>query len=218
MSERSRIVPADDVGLAKAIATLRDGGLVALPTDTVYGIAVGLDTTDGIERLFVAKGRPPDKAIAVLVDGLDQVSGIVDLPPAAAILAQVGWPGGLTIVLPLRGGAMLPAALTAGAATLGVRVPDHHVPRALARVLGPLPTTSANRSGGADALDAATVAETMGQAVDLILDGGRVAGGIASTVIDCVAIRPRLLRVGSIPTERLAVALDEARLEHDLRA
>jgi L-threonylcarbamoyladenylate synthase len=214
----ARIVAADQVGLAEAIAVLRAGGLVALPTDTVYGIAVDLDTVGGVERLFAAKSRPPDKAIGVLVDGLDQVSGIVDLPPAAAILAQTGWPGGLTIVLPLRAGTVIPAALTAGSASLGVRVPDHPVPRAIARVLGPLPTTSANRSGEPDALDATSAAAVIGEAVDLVLDGGRVRGGAASTVIDCVALRPRLLRAGAILVEPLAAALDQAGLKHDLRA
>jgi L-threonylcarbamoyladenylate synthase len=214
----ARIVAADEVGMADAIAVLRAGGLVALPTDTVYGIAVDLDTVGGIERLFAAKGRPPEKAIGVLVDGLDQVSGIVDLPAAAAILAHTGWPGGLTIVLPLRTGTVIPAALTAGSASLGVRVPDHPVPRALARILGPLPTTSANRSGEPDALDAASAADVIGEAVDLVLDGGPVAGGVSSTVVDCVAVRPRVLRVGAIPVETLALALDQAGLEHDLRS
>ena len=170
----------------------------------------------GIERLFAVKDRPPEKAVAVLVDGLDQVAGLVDLSPAARFLANTGWPGGLTLVLALSSGATLPAALTAGTATLGVRVPDHRVPRQLARRLGPLPTTSANRSGEPDALDAAAVMATIGHAVDLIVDGGRVPGMLASTVVDCVPERPRLLRNGAISPEVLAAALDTAGLRHDL--
>lgn len=210
------IVPDDDAGLAAAIAALRAGGIVAIPTDTVYGIAVDLDTAGGIERLFAVKDRPPEKAIAVLVDGLDQVAGLVDLSPAARILANTGWPGGLTLVLALRPAAHLPAALTGGAATLGVRVPDHSVARRLARRLGPLPTTSANRSGEPDSLDAAAVAATIGASIDLIVDGGRVPGQLASTVVDCVGPRPRLLRVGAIAPAILAEALDAAGLRHDL--
>jgi L-threonylcarbamoyladenylate synthase len=215
-AQAAKVVRADDAGLAAAIAALRSGGVVAIPTDTVYGIAVGLDTPGGIERLFAVKDRPPEKAIAVLVDGLDQVDGLVDLSPAARILAEAGWPGGLTLVVALRPGARLPLALTAGTATLGVRVPDHPVPRRLAREFGPLPTTSANRSGEPDALDAAAVAANIGGSVDLIVDGGRVPGQLASTVVDCTTTRPRLLRLGAIAPEVLAAALDVAGLGHDL--
>ena len=210
------IVSDDEAGLAAAIAALRSGGVVAIPTDTVYGIAVSLQTPGGVERLFAVKDRPPEKAIAVLVDGIDQVDGLVELSPAARVLAETGWPGGLTLVVALRPGARLPAALTAGTATLGVRVPDHGVPRRLARELGPLPTTSANRSGEPDALDAAAVAASVGASVDLIVDGGPVPGQLASTVVDCAGARPRLLRVGAVSPALLAQALDSAGLAHDL--
>ena len=214
----ARVVRDDEDGLAAAIAALRAGGVVAIPTDTVYGIAVDLDTAQGIERLFAVKDRAPEKAIAVLVDGLDQVAGLVDLSPAARVLANTGWPGGLTLVLALDAAADLPVALTAGTATLGVRVPDHPVPRQLARRLGPLPTTSANRSGEPDSLDAAAVLATIGASVDLIVDGGPVPGQLASTVIDCVGSRPKVLRVGAIPPALLAEALAAAGLVHDLLA
>ena len=211
------IMPDDDAGLAAAIEVLRSGGIVALPTDTVYGIAVDLDADGGIERLFAAKRRPPDKAIGVLVDGLDQVSGLVALSPAAGVLAAEGWPGGLTLVLALQPRVHLPLALTAANTTLGVRVPDHRVPRLLARALGPLPTTSANLSGAPDALDAAAVAADLGDSVDLILDGGPVPGQLSSTVVDCAGPLARILRVGAIAPERLAAALDAVGLAHDLR-
>ena len=206
--------PDDADGLAAAVETLRAGGLLVLPTDTVYGVAVALDTPGGVERLFAAKHRPAEKAIIVLVDGLDQVAGIVELPPAAAVLARVGWPGGLTLVLPLADPARLPPALTAGTETLGVRVPDHPTPRALARALGPLPTTSANRSGDPPALDAAEAMGALGDEVDLILDGGVSAGGVASTVVDCTGPRPSIIRAGAISAEVLAAALDGAGVAH----
>ena len=209
------MVPDDRTGIDRAIAVLQRGGIVALPTDTVYGIAVDLAVPEGIERLFAAKRRPPDKAIAVLVDGLDQVSGLVDLPPAASVLAEAGWPGGLTLVLRLIDPARLPAALTAGIATLGVRVPDHPTPREIARALGPLPTTSANLSGEPDSRDAAAVAAALGDAVDLILDGGATKGGIGSTVVDCTVDPPRVLRAGAIEPARLRAALSDAGMDLD---
>lgn len=215
----ARRVPDDELGRSAAIGALRAGGLVGLPTDTVYGIAVAPSTPGGIERLYAAKGRPPEKAISVLVDGLDQLRGVVTVPPAAAVLAEVGWPGGLTLVLPLRpevAGLHMPAALTAGTATLGVRVPAHPCPRALARAIGPLPTTSANRSGEPDALEAAAVEAALGAALDLILDGGRTRGSVPSTVVDCAAADglARVLRAGALAPRLLAAALDRARIAH----
>jgi L-threonylcarbamoyladenylate synthase len=212
-------VPDDERGRAAAIGALRAGGLVGLPTDTVYGIAVALTTPDGVDRLFAAKDRSPDKAISVLVDGLDQLTALVRIPRAAALLGRVGWPGGLTLVLPLRPevvGAFLPSSLTAGTATLGVRVPAHACPRALARALGPLPTTSANRSGSPDALDADAVEAALGPALDLIVDGGRTRGNVSSTVVDCASEDglPRLLRAGALAPSLLAAALDRVGIAH----
>ena len=145
----ARIVPDDEAGRAEAVATLRGGGIVALPTDTVYGIAVALETPGGIERLFAAKHRPPDKGIALLLDDAAQAAAAGIMTPAAAALAAAAWPGGLTIVVAQRPDVVWPAVLTGGAATIGLRVPDHAAPRAVARSVGPLPTTSANVSGTA---------------------------------------------------------------------
>ena len=213
----ARIVADDEAGRGAAIDVLRGGGIVALPTDTVYGIAVCLDTAGGVERLFRAKERPEEKAVMVLVDGLDQVAGIVGLPPAAAVLSRF-WPGGLTLVLPLTARDAFPPALTAGLATLGVRVPDHPTPRALARVVGPLPTTSANVSGRPDSISAEDVAGALGGRIELVVDGGPSPGGTPSTVVDCSLDRPRILRAGAIPPVTLAAALDDAGVAHVLRS
>ncbi len=194
---------------------LRGGGIVALPTDTVYGISVALGTAGGVERLFEVKRRPPERAVMVLVDALDQAAGIVDVPAAARALTAL-WPGGLTLVLPVRPGASLPRALTAGTSTLGVRVPDHPVPRQLAREIGPLPTTSANPSGAPDARSADDVVASLGDRIDLVIDGGRSPGGVPSTVVDCTAEPVRILRPGAIPVERIADLLDEAGIAHEL--
>lgn len=211
----ARVVADDASGREAAIEALRAGEIVGLPTDTVYGIAVSLATPNGIERLFAAKDRPPDKAIMVLADGPDQVADLVAWPRAARVLGGL-WPGGLTLVLPLRPGAAVPPALTAGTRTLGVRVPDHPTPRALARALGPLPTTSANRSGDPPALTARDLAASLGERLGLILDGGRSPGGTASTVVDCSVARPSIIRSGAIADVEIAGILDEAGIGHGI--
>jgi L-threonylcarbamoyladenylate synthase len=205
----ARIMADDAAGRAEAIRVLRDGGVVGLPTDTIYGIAVALSTPGGVEQLFAVKERPPEKAIMVLVDDLLQAGSLVDVPPVARRLADRHWPGGLTLVLPLRSGARVPAALTAGTSTLGVRMPAHGCPRALARELGPLPTTSANLSGAAEARSAHAVASTLGERLDLVLDGGPSPGGIASTVVDCTTDPPSVVRAGAVDPILVDPAADE---------
>jgi L-threonylcarbamoyladenylate synthase len=203
---------------SEAVRVLLDGGVVALPTDTVYGIAVALATPGGIERLFAAKSRPPEKAIAVLLADEQQAREIGVLSEAAAALAGAFWPGGLTLVVPRRVDRPVPAALTGGAeapgavATVGLRVPDHAAPRALAAALGPLPTTSANRSGEPEARDAAEIERLLGDSLDLVLDGGPSIGGPASTVVDATGETLRILREGAIPTADIARALESAGL------
>jgi L-threonylcarbamoyladenylate synthase len=212
----ARTVPDDSAGRAEASAVLRSGGVVAIPTDTVYGIAVGLETPDGIERLFRIKRRPPDRGIMLLLDAASQAGSIGVMGPAASALADACWPGGLTVVVPQRAGVTLPAVLTGGSPTIGLRVPDHDAPRALAAAVGPLPTTSANVSGLPEAGDAAEILAQLGDGIDLILDGGRARGGLPSTVVDCTGERPLVLRDGAIPSVQLAAILDAAGVEHDL--
>jgi len=211
-----RVVPDDDAGRSVAAEVLRDGGIVALPTDTVYGIAVAVSTPGGIERLFSAKGRPPDRAVVLLLDDAAQAARAGSMTPAAAALAAAAWPGGLTVVVPQRPDVVWPAALTGGATTIGLRVPDHDAPRALARVVGPLPTTSANVSGLPEASDPAGILDQLGDAVDLILDGGPAHGGPASTVVDCTGALPAIVRVGAVPVADVMAILDRAGVEHDL--
>jgi L-threonylcarbamoyladenylate synthase len=212
----ARIVADDTSGRAEAVDVLRRGGVVALPTDTVYGIAVALDAPGGIERLFQVKRRPPDRGIMLLLDAASQAASIGVMGAAASALGDECWPGGLTLVLPQRPDVPLPAALTGGMPTIGLRVPDHDAPRALAAAIGPLPTTSANVSGLPEARDAQEILAQLGDGVDLILDGGAARGGPPSTVIDCTAERPRVLRDGAIPIARLVAILDAAGIAHDL--
>jgi L-threonylcarbamoyladenylate synthase len=210
----ARIVADDDAGRAAAIEALRGGGIVALPTDTVYGIAVALDTEGGIEALFAAKRRPPDKGIMLLLADAGQAPEIGQWPAAAAALAEAFWPGGLTLVVSQRPDVPLPAVLTGGAATIGLRVPDHPAPRALAAAVGPMPTTSANISGLPEALDATEILGQLGQSVALVLDGGTAQGGPPSTIVDCSVERPVLLRSGPISREQVAAILDATGIAH----
>jgi len=212
----ARIVADDAAGRAAAIEALRAGAIVALPTDTVYGIAVALETKGGIEALFAAKRRPPEKGIALLLADAAQAPAIGQWPAAAAALADAFWPGGLTVVVPQRPDVPLPAALTGGASTIGLRVPDHAAPRALAAAVGPLPTTSANVSGLPEARTAAEIVEELGDAIALVIDGGSARGGPPSTVVDCSVERPVLLRGGAIGGEQVAAVLDESGIAHDI--
>ena len=212
---RPRVVTDGDLARAEAIELLRAGDIVALPTDTVYGIAADLALPDAIERLFAAKRRPPEKAVALLVADADQAAVLAEVGPAARVLAARFWPGGLTLVMPRRPDAVLPAVLAAGA-TVGLRMPDHPAPRALAAALGPLPTTSANLSGRPDARDAREIADQLGGSIALVLDGGPIRGGPASTVVDCTGPRPLILRAGAIAPAAIARALTLAGLDHDI--
>jgi len=209
-----RRLPDGAEGRAEAARSLEAGGIVAFPTDTVYGIAVALKTPGGIERLFAAKRRPPDRAIALLVADEGQAAAIGELNAPATALAHRFWPGGLTLVVPRRGDEALPAALSGVGAvpTVGLRVPDHETPRALARAVGPLPTTSANRSGEPEARDADELEAQLGDALDLILDGGPAAGGPASTVVDTTTDPVRILRDGAISAEAIDRCLVSAGL------
>jgi L-threonylcarbamoyladenylate synthase len=210
----ARLLPDDEAGRAAAIEVLRSGGLVAMPTDTVYGIGVALDAEDGLARLFAAKDRPLDRAVVLLVADLEQAASVGVLSPPARLLADRFWPGGLTLVLRQVPDAGLPAALTGGAATIGVRIPDHESPRALARALGPLPVTSANLSGQPDARDAAAVLVHLGSRIDLVLDGGPARGGVPSTVVDCSGKLPRIRRAGVIAPDAVFTLLAAAGLAH----
>jgi L-threonylcarbamoyladenylate synthase len=210
------IVPDDEAGRTLARDVLRSGGVVAIPTDTVYGIAVALDTPGGIERLFEVKRRPPEKSIALLIDDVGQAAALGIVTDAAVALADACWPGGLTLVLRQRDDVPFPSVLTSGTPTIGLRVPAHDAPRTIARAVGPLPTTSANVSGLPEAPDAPAVQAQLGDAIELILDGGPSTSAAASTVVDCSIERPRILRVGAIEPARIAAVLEGAGVAHDV--
>jgi tRNA threonylcarbamoyl adenosine modification protein (Sua5/YciO/YrdC/YwlC family) len=152
----------------------------------------------------------------LLLDDAAQADRIGRMTPAARALGAVGWPGGLTVVVPQRPDVALPDALTGGQPTIGLRVPDHAAPRTLARGVGPLPTTSANVSGLPEARDADDIVRQLGALIDLVLDGGPAHGGPASTVVDCTGPRPVVLRPGARPVAWVAATLDAAGIAHDV--
>jgi L-threonylcarbamoyladenylate synthase len=188
--------------MARAVEILRGGGVIAFPTDTVYGIGAHGLIGAAVERLYAIKERPNDKSIPLLLASADDVMQAVrEVPPAARALMRRYWPGALTIVL--RKQPHLPDAVS-GTDTVAVRVPDHAVVRALIRALGaPLAATSANKSGHPELLDAEAIAATLGGQLDLILDGGPLHGGVPSTVVDARAEPLRVLREGAISAAAL---------------
>lgn len=195
--------------VARAAAILRRGGLVVIPTDTVYGVAALASLPEAVERLFAAKGRPAEKAIPWLVADLAQAEATAGPAPASAHrLAARFWPGGLTLVLPVA-----PERQPSLPPTVAFRAPDHRVPLALLRALGePIAATSANRSGEPSARDAREAAAALAETVELIIDDGPAPAGVPSSIVDCASEPPRLLREGALSRALLAEALAPLRL------
>lgn len=179
-----------------ALEVLRAGGVIAIPTDTVYGIACLVNKRDSIRRLYAIKEREHVKAIPVLIGTLEQTSKIAAIfPPAAYALSQHFWPGALTLVVNKHPD--LPFELTIYP-TVGIRMPDHKWLRSLIQSCGPLAATSANISNQPSLSNAQAVLEELDGRVDLLIDGGTCAGGIPSTVIDCTVSPVKILREGGI--------------------
>lgn len=188
-----------------AARVLRAGGLVAFPTDTVYGVGALIDTPGALERLFTVKERPSDKPIPVLLaDGEDMEPLAAGVTPEAERLIRRFWPGPLTIVVLAK--VRLPEQV-APEGTVGLRVPDHDFARRLLRETGPLAVTSANLSGSPSAVTVESVEADLAGKIELIIDGGRTPGGIASTVVDCSSARIRILREGLISADEINALL-----------
>jgi L-threonylcarbamoyladenylate synthase len=190
--------------LAQAVQVLRAGGLVAFPTDTVYGVGAHAWLPDAVTQLYVAKQRPRDKAIPLLVAGVEGLPEVAaGVPEAAYTLARRFWPGALTLVL--RRAPRVPDAVTSGQETVAVRAPDHPVAQALIAALdAPLAATSANLSGQPAPDTAQGVLAQLNARVDLLLDGGTCPGGIASTIVDLTVSPPAILRTGGLSPQEIA--------------
>ncbi|MCZ7642165.1 MAG: L-threonylcarbamoyladenylate synthase [Pseudorhodoplanes sp.] len=203
----TRLVSADPAGIAAAVQCLARGGLVAFPTETVYGL--GADATDGaaVARLYAAKGRPRFNPLIAHVPDLAAARRLGVLGPQAERLAHAFWPGPLTLVVPRQPDCPVSDLATAGLDTVALRVPDHPVARRLLRDVGrPVVAPSANRSGHVSPTEAAHVMADLRGRIDLIVDGGPTKVGVESTIVACIG-EARLLRPGGLPRAAIEEAL-----------
>ncbi len=202
----TQILPASQI--QQALAILKSGGILAFPTDTVYGLgALAFDNT-AIESIYTAKDRPIEKAIPILIGDLgdlDQVADAARIPNMALRFAARFWPGPLTCIVPKK--QTLPLAVSA-TSTVAVRIPNHPDALALLRAAGPMAVTSANISGQTSPSTAEEVHAQLNERIPLILDGGKTPGGVPSTLVDCTGNAPIILREGPISLPQLLSAME----------
>lgn len=192
----------EDGELAKAIKILKSGGVVALPTDTVYCLAASLDHPDAIGRIFDIKGRQTTKALPVLVADAIQMRQVAEMNPLAELLVRRFMPGGLTLILKKK--PVVPDIVTGGRESVAVRIPAHQLALYLIQAIGaPLTGTSANLSGRGSVCTAEEVKAQLGGRVDMVLDGGRCPGGIESTIVDLTTPFPTIVRDGAVSRAEL---------------
>ena len=189
--------------LEEAAKWILAGRVVAIPTDTLYGLAVDPFNAAAVDALFAAKDRPSDRAVPLVASDRAQVERVLGpLTPLGARLAERGWPGALTLVVAAP--RSIARAVTGDAGTVGVRVPNHDVARAIARGVGrPVTATSANISGEPPTDDPDRVEATLGERVEMLVDVGRTAGGPPSTIVDVTGAEPRLIRAGALPWDEI---------------
>ena len=217
LSDQNRVVvmkSSSPSAIEWAAERLAQGGVIALPTDTVYGIAASLSHPKALRRIYDIKGRLPGKPLPVLVSSPQAAERLVlEFSHDIALLLDRFWPGPLTVVLPARRG--MPAEVTAGGDTVGLRMPNHPLAiEVIAKAGGAVACTSANVSGDEPACSAAEVASAIGDSLDLILDGGVAPGGVPSTVIAVDADGLRVLREGAIPANVLRQTWTELMTAH----
>ncbi len=193
--------------IERALEILRNGGLVAIPTETVYGLAADASNESAVRRIFEAKGRPADHPLIVHIATAAQLGDwAANVPPAAAVLAVTCWPGPLTLLVPKA--AHVLSVVTGGRDTVGVRVPAHPLTtELLSHFGGGLAAPSANRFGKVSPTTAAHVLADLGHRVDYVLDGGACPVGVESTIVDCTTVPPQILRPGGIGSEEISALL-----------
>ena len=203
---KTLLIPATSPdAIIQSLKVLRRGGLVAFPTDTVYGVGALAFNEDAVKSIYTAKDRPVEKAIAILLGGLEDLDKVtLEVPQKAAKLASRFWPGPLTLVVPKH--PRLPGVVS-DLPTVGVRMPDHPVARGLLRAAGPMAVSSANISGKENPETAQEVMRQLNERIHLVLDGGRTPGGIPSTVVDCTGVEPVILREGPVTLEEIQKTL-----------
>lgn len=198
----TRLLPFTDDSIAQAARLILSGEPVAVPTETVYGLAADATNAEAVARIYEAKGRPSFNPLIVHVPDLEAAQGIGEFGANALALARAHWPGPLTLVVPLRSGAPIPSLVTAGLPSVGLRVPDHPAMQALLRSCGrPLAAPSANATGSISPTRAEHVLKSLGGRIPLIIDGGATRRGIESTIIAATGGPLRLLRRGPIEVD-----------------
>ena len=208
----NKLPSAIQAQIERGISILKQGGLVAFPTDTVYGLGASASNQPAVARIYQVKERPKDMALPLLLAHTSQINEVAcPVPPIAWLLADKFLPGALTIVL-YKSNSVLDI-VTGGGSTVAVRIPAHPIPVALAKDLGPIVGTSANLSGKPSALTADEVCSQFGDRIDLVIDGGRCPGGRESTIVDVTGEVPVVLREGAIPREELEQVCGEVRLK-----
>ena len=205
-SMKTELLSANDPETIKnALKVLRAGGLVAFPTDTVYGVGALVFDEKAVESIYAAKERPVEKAIPVLIGDAEDLTKVAEqVPSLASKLVARFWPGPLTVLVPKK--PSIPQVVSA-TSTVGVRVPDHEVARALLRLTGPMAVTSANISSQPSPTTAEDVEAQLGGRIAMIIDGGNTPGGIPSTLVDCTGSEIQILREGPLTMEQLLKAI-----------
>jgi L-threonylcarbamoyladenylate synthase len=217
MRRKPQITPVDPkhpeaAVVEKAVEVLRRGGLVAFPTDTLYGLGADIFNLEAVSRVLEVKKRPQDKPIPIFIANMEEVNEVArELPGAAWQLAEHFWPGPLTLVL--LAAPAVPEVITAGTGTVGIRIPKCQlVLEILTRLGRPITGTSANRSGGPNPTEIQQVLIQIGKEIDLLLDGGKAPGSVPSTVLDCTQTPFRIIREGPVTRGELRDVLGKKHL------
>ncbi len=205
---KTEIITASSTdAIQQTLAVLQVGGLVAFPTDTVYGVGALAFDNKAVESIYIAKDRPVEKAIPVLIGDAEDINKVAsEVPLMAKKLVEQLWPGPLTIIVPKHLG--LPDSVSA-TNTVGVRVPDHIVARSVLRAAGPMAVTSANLSGQPSPSTAEEVFTQLNGRIALILDGGKTPGGVPSTLVDCTGSQPIVVRQGPISLNQILFIMEQ---------
>jgi L-threonylcarbamoyladenylate synthase len=211
---KTEIISAiDPEMLSRAVAILKSGGLVVMPTDTVYGLGALAFNSNAVKDIYFAKGRSKEKALPILIGDPSDLKIIAhNITPMAQVLAEHFWPGPLTIVVEKN--PAIPDAVSPFP-TVGVRVPNHPITRKILRASGPMAVTSANLSGKENPCNAQEVFDQLNARIHLIIDAGQVGNGLASTVVNCMESDPIILREGPITLEQIKQVLGLSQASRD---
>lgn len=214
----TKILKATEDSIEQAVAIIKSGGVVGLPTETVYGLGANALDSSAVEKIFEAKGRPKDNPMIVHISCIDEVYSLVEkFPEKAKLLAEKYWPGPLTIIMPKSD--KVPDRTSGNLDTVAVRMPSHPVMREVIKKSGcPIAAPSANLSGSPSPTNAKYVFDDMNGRIPLILDGGECEVGLESTVITLAGEKPRLLRPGGITPEQLEEVLGEIQIDKAVKS